>query len=167
MPVEKRYVARSTFWFGENAEAQTVPVAVLYHVGAKTLSAALPAGIVRVYTDGGALFGGEDHIGHTPAKTDFEIETSEAFDLTARRRQTGYTQVGPRETESAWEVTVVSRKADAVTVLVRDAFPGDWSLVSSSVEAQRKSARLVEFALPVPAGGEAVLTYRVRVRTGR
>jgi hypothetical protein len=165
--VEKRYVARGSYWFGENPESQTVPVAVFYRVGAKKLAAALPAGVVRVYTDGGALFGGEDRIGHTPEKTDFEIETSEAFDLTARRRQTSFTQVGPRETESAFEVTLVSRKKEAVTVIVRDSFPGESSLVESSVPASRKSARSVEFAVPVPAGAEASLTYRVRVRTGR
>ncbi len=133
---EKRYVVRGSYWFGENAESQTLPVAVFYRVGAKKLAAALPAGVVRVYTEGGALFGGEDRIGHTPEKTDFEIETSEAFDLTARRKQASFTQVGPRETESAFEVTLASRKAEAVTVVVRDSFPGDWSLVQSSVPGQ-------------------------------
>jgi hypothetical protein len=165
--VEKSYVIRGSYWFGENAESQTLPVAVFYRVGTKALATALPAGVVRVYTDGGAVFGGEDRVGHTPERTDWEIETSEAFDLTARRRQTSFTQVGPRETESAWEVTVVSRKKENVTVLVRDSFPGDWTLLESSVSATRKSARAVEFAVPVSAGGEARLTYRVRVRTGR
>ena len=167
VPVEKRYLVRTSYWFGENAESQTVPVAVLYQVGAKKLAAALPAGIVRVYTAGGSLFGGEDRIAHTPEKTDFEIETSEAFDLTARRRQSVFTQVAPREAESAWQVTIASRKKEAVTVIVRDSFPGDWELVESSAPATRKSARSVEFAVPVPPGAEASLTYRVRVRTGR
>ncbi len=167
VPIEKRYVARTSYWFGENAESQTVPVAVIYRGGAKKLAAALPAGIVRVYVDGGSVFGGEDRIGHIPEKTDFDVESSEAFDLTARRRQSSFTQTGPRESESAWEVTVASRKTDAATVVVRDTFPGDWSLVESSVPASQKSARVVEFPVPVPAGGEVRLTYRVRVRTGR
>ncbi len=165
--IEKRYLARTSYWFGENAETQTVPVSVIYRVGAKKLAAALPAGVVRVYTEGGSIFGGEDHIGHTPEKTDFEIETSQAFDLTARRRQTSFTQTSPRETESAWEVTLLSRKKDAVTVIVRDTFPGDWTLEQSSVPASQKSSRIVEFPVPVPAGGEVKLTYRIRVRTGR
>jgi len=167
VPVEKRYLARATYGFGEAQESQNLPVAVIYRVGAKKLAAALPAGVVRVYTEGGALFGGEDRIGHTPEKTDFDVETSEAFDLTARRRQTSFTQTGPRESESAWEVTIVSRKKEAATVAVRESFPGDWTLVQSSVPASQKSARLVEFAVPVPAGEETRLTYRVRVRIGR
>ncbi len=166
VPIDKSYVARGSFWFGEATESQTVPVAVIYKVGAKKLSAALPAGAVRVYTEGGTVFGGESRIAHTPERTDFEIETSEAFDLTARRRQTSFTQVGPRETESAWEVTLSSRKKEAATVLVRDTFPGDWKLLESSVPSTKVSARLVEFPVPVPAGGESKLTYRVRVRVG-
>ena len=165
--VEKRYLARATFWFGESADTQPLPVAVVYRVAAKTLAAALPGGIVRVFTEGGAVFAGEDRLAHTPEKTDFEIETSEAFDLTGRRRQVSFTQSGPRESESSWEATFTSRKKEPATILVRDNFPGDWTLVESSVPGTKPSARSVEFAVLVPAGGEAKLTYRVRVRTGR
>ncbi len=165
--VEKRYVARAGYWFGENAETQTIPVSVVYSVGAKTLEAALPAGVVRVYTDGGTVFGGEDRIGHTPERTDFQIEVSEAFDLGVKRRQTAFTQTGPRESEAAWEVVLTSRKKDTATVLVQESFPGDWTILESSVPAVRKNARLAEFAVAIPAGGEAKLTYRVRVKMGR
>jgi hypothetical protein len=165
--VEKRYLARASFWLGESADSQPLPVAVVYRVAAKTLSAALPAGVLRVYGESGGVFAGEDRLANTPEKTDFEIETSEAFDLTGRRRQTSFTQSGPRESESSWEATFTSRKKEPVTVLVRDTFPGDWTLVESSVPGTKPSARSVEFAVPVPAGGDAKLTYRVRVRTGR
>ena len=167
VPIEKRYVARTSYWVGENVESQTVPVSVVYSVGAKKLEAALPAGVVRVYTDGGTVFGGEDRIGHTPERTDFELEVSEAFDLRAKSRQTAFTQTGPRESEAAWEVVLTSRKKETATVLVQETFPGDWTVLESSVPAARKSARLAEFAVAVPAGGEAKLTYRVRVKMGR
>ncbi len=167
VPVEKHYLLRSTYWLGENPESQPLPVEVLYHVDAKKVEAALPAGTVRVYTGAGSVFTGEDRIAHTPEKTDFEIETSEAFDLTARRRQSSFQQLSPRETESGFEVTITSRKKEEATVIVRENFPGDWTLVQSSVPASQKSARVVEFAVPVPAGGQGQLTYRVRVRTGR
>ena len=36
--------------------------------------------------------------------------------------------------------------------------------VASSVPAKKRDARHAEFAVPVPAGGEAVLTYTVRYR---
>lgn len=160
--VEKRYVARTTYWFGAMEESQRVPVGVQYRVETKPLARALPAGVVRVYAQG--VFTGEDRIDHTPERTDIEIESSEAFDLSARRRQVSFQQPGPRETDSAYEVVITSRKKDPVTVLVREQFPGDWTIVESSVPAKKVSAYTAEFSVPVPADGEAKLTYRVKVR---
>jgi len=48
--------------------------------------------------------------------------------------------------------------------LVREQFPGDWTIVESSIPAKKLSAFVAEFPVPVPAGGEAKLTYRVKVR---
>lgn len=164
--VEKRYVVRSTWWMGQNEESQRLPVAVQYRVVTKELASALPAGVVRVYGEEGALFLGEDTIEHTPEKTDVEVETSEAFDLSARRRQAAFQQISRFETETTVEMTLESRKKEAVTVLVRESFPGDWQVLESSVPARKVSARLAEFAVPVPASGAVKLTYKVRVRTG-
>jgi hypothetical protein len=162
--IEKRYVVRTSYWYGAMEEAQRVPVAVQYRVETKPLARALPAGVVRVYAESGTVFTGEDRIQHTPERTDIEIESSEAFDLTARRRQVSFQQSNPRETESAYEVVITSRKKEPVTVLVREQFPGDWTILESSVPSRKIGAFTAEFPVPVPAGGEAKLTYRVRVR---
>lgn len=162
--VGKRYVARSHYWMGQMEEAQRIPVAVQYRVETKALERALPAGVVRVYAEGGNVFTGEDRIEHTAEKTDVEIETSEAFDVSARRRQVTFQQTSRTESESSYEVAITSRKKESVTVLVRETFPGDWTVVESSVPAKKLSAFVAEFAVPVPAGGEGKLTYKVRVR---
>jgi hypothetical protein len=162
--VEKRYVARSTYWMGAMEEPQRIPVGVQYRLQTKPLARALPAGVVRVYAEAGAVFTGEDRIEHTPERTDVEIETSEAFDLTAKRRQVSFAQASRAESESAYEVVITSRKKEAATVLVRDQFPGDWTIVESSVPAKKLGAFLAEFAVAVPAGGEAKLTYQVKVK---
>ncbi len=162
--VEKRYVARSTYWMGANEEPQRIPVAVQYRLETKPLSRALPAGVVRVYVEDGSVFTGEDRIEHTPERTDVEIETSEAFDLTAGRWQVAFQQTSRTESESSYEVVITSRKKGPVTVLVREQFPGDWTVVESSVPPKRLGALTAEFPVSVPAGGEAKLTYRVRVR---
>jgi hypothetical protein len=161
--VDKRYVVRTSYWYGAMEEPQRVPVAVQYRVETKPLARALPAGVVRVYAEGGTVFTGEDRIPHTPERTDVEIESSEAFDLTARRRQVSFQQSSPKESESAYEVVIASRK-EPVTVLVREQFPGDWTIVESSVPSRKIGAFTAEFPVSVPAGGEAKLTYRVRVR---
>ncbi len=162
--VGKRYVARTQYWMGQMEESQKIPVAVQYRVETKALERALPAGVVRVYAEGGNVFTGEDRIEHTAEKTDIEIETSETFDLSARRRQVSFQQLSRTESEASYEVIITSRKKEAVTVLVRESFPGDWTIVESSVPAKKLSAFVAEFAVPVPAGGEGKLTYKVRVR---
>ncbi len=163
--VEKRYLVRSTFWMGQMEEAQRLPVAVQYRVETKPLARALPAGVVRAYAEAGTVFTGEDSIPHTAERNDVEIETSEAFDLSARRRQASFQQTSRTESESSYEVTIASRKKEPVTVLVREQFPGDWTVVESSVPPRKLGAFTAEFPVTVPAGGEAKLTYRVRVRT--
>lgn len=163
--VEKRFLVRATYWMGQNEESQRLPVAVQYRIGTKAVEKALPAGTVRVYTDGGSVFSGEDRIEHTPERTDIEIETSEAFDLTARRRQTSYQQISRFESESSYEMTLASRKKESVTVVVRENFPGDWTVLESTVPAKKVNASTADFAVAVPPGGEVKLTYRVRVRT--
>jgi hypothetical protein len=162
--VEKRYVARSTYWMGAMEEPQRIPVGVQYRLQTKPLARALPAGVVRVYAEAGAVFTGEDRIEHTPERTDVEIETSEAFDLTAKRRQVSFAQISRTESDSVYEVVITSRKKEAATVLVREQFPGDWTVVESSVPAKKLGAFVAEFAVTVPAGGETKLAYRVKVK---
>jgi hypothetical protein len=161
--VEKRYVLAIAFWPGQGAEDQRVPIGVRYRVAAARLAAALPAGVVRVYA-GGGLFTGEDRIEQTPERTDFEIETSEAFDLVGRRRSVRQQQLSPGVSEAEEEVVIRSRKKESVTVVVRASFPGDWEILESSVASRRTSASTAEFSVAVPAGAEATLKWRVRYR---
>ncbi|HJR17616.1 MAG TPA: hypothetical protein VJ808_12240, partial [Gemmatimonadales bacterium] len=51
----------------------------------------------------------------------------------------------------------------AVTVLVQEERAGEWSVVSSSVPAEKVSSTITRFRVRVPATGEATLTYRIRV----
>ena len=50
-----------------------------------------------------------------------------------------------------------------VTVAVRDQVSGDWQIVESDPAARKEDAQTLAFDVPVPAGGEAVLRYRVRI----
>jgi hypothetical protein len=75
-----------------------------------------------------------------------------------------FTQTNRTDSESSYEVALTNRKREAVTVLVREQFPGDWTVLESSVPARKLGAFSAEFPVSVPAGGEAKLTYKVRVR---
>jgi len=51
-----------------------------------------------------------------------------------------------------------------ISVEVNEPIGGDWTMLRSSHKWTKTAAFAAAFDVPVEAGGEAVLTYRVRVR---
>lgn len=131
------------------------------------LGVPLPKGIVRVYkTDpsGAQQFIGEDQIDHTPRGEQMRIKTGEAFDIVGDRRQMEYTVISNCVSESSWEITLRNHKEQAVQVEVVEPVGGDWQILSSSHAATKIDAHTFTFTVPVEAGGETKVGYRVRVR---
>lgn len=127
----------------------------------------LPAGIMRVYqqdSDGMLQFSGEDRVNHTPKDEDVRLRLGNAFDIVGERVQTDFNRLANNVHESAYTVTIRNHKEADVTVDVVESVPGDWEMVSSSHDHKKKDARTAVFSLPVPADGETVLEYRVRVQ---
>jgi hypothetical protein len=127
----------------------------------------LPAGTVRVLSPDSAgrlQLLGEVQIPHTPAGRELHLATGTAFDVTAERTQLTFEPRGPRESASSYRVVIRNAKSEAVTVQVLDEFPGEWEVLSSTVASERLSASSVRFPVPVAAGSEATLEYRVRVK---
>ncbi|HXV40327.1 MAG TPA: hypothetical protein VD701_05125 [Steroidobacteraceae bacterium] len=129
----------------------------------------LPAGRTRVSqqdkADGSLEFIGEDKIDHTPRDEDVRVKLGTAFDVVGERRQTDFSVNSKgRLMEEAFEVKVRNHKEQAVEVIVREYFYrwSKWTLLEQSQPSVKKDARTVEFPVKVPAGGEAVVTYRVR-----
>jgi hypothetical protein len=60
-------------------------------------------------------------------------------------------------------VTITSAKDTAVTVEVMEERFGEWTVLSSTVPAEKLSSTRTRFRVRVPAMGEATVTYRVRV----
>lgn len=172
--VEERYEVRSAaYWFRQPMRDRDtrVPVAVTLAVAntePNHLGRDLPAGTVRVYqadAAGGRQLVGEDHLRQTSKDETVEVTLGNAADLIATRTQTDFKKIDvePFDSESAYEVTLRNEKPAAVTVAVRDQIDGDWQVMESSVPGRKADARTLAFDLPVPAGGQAVLRYRVRV----
>jgi hypothetical protein len=127
----------------------------------------LPAGIVRVYTqdeDGAAEFVGEDWIGHTPEEESVRLAVGNAFDVVAEIKPTDYRRVSDAVTETAYEIAVRNRKAEAIAIGVTEHPVGDWEILRPSHAYETKDAATVEFPLDVPAGAEVKVTYTVRTR---
>ena len=169
--VTRRYVVESPqWWYMQRIGMQKQDVRVDVEIANRAenhLGIALPAGVVRLYQkdrSGRAQFVGEDHIEHTPKNETVKVTMGNAFDIVALRRQTDYRKVADNLYEDAFEVTLRNHKDAPVTVEVRDQLGGDWEMLANSHPFEKLSASGVAFAVPVPADGQAVLTYRVRVR---
>ncbi len=133
----------------------------------------LPGGVARLFLPDSSSrpqLVGEAALDHTPAGKDLRLVAGNAFDLTARRVQTSYvtrrdsSKAGWRTLATAdYRVTLRNAGDSAATVDVEEERGGEWSIVSSSVPAEKLSSARTRFRVRVPARGESVLTYRVRV----
>ena len=170
--VVRRYIVESPqWWYVQRIGKQKQDVRVEVELANRAdnhLGMALPGGIVRLYQRdrrGTAQFVGEDRIEHTPKDELVKVTMGNAFDVVAERRQTDYRKLADNLFEDAFEVTLRNHKDTAITIEVREQLGGDWEMISNSHPFEKSSAFTVTFAVPVPAHGEAKLTYRVRVRT--
>ncbi|MGE5091471.1 MAG: DUF4139 domain-containing protein [Bacillota bacterium] len=134
----------------------------------------LPGGVARLFqadSAGRLQLIGEAGTGHTPAGEDLRLIAGNAFDLTAKRVQTSYTTRRDSVVAGVWRTTAtadyrvtISNATDSTaTVDVLEERRGEWTVVSSSVKPEKVSSSVTRFRITVPARGDAVLTYRVRV----
>ena len=127
----------------------------------------MPAGVVRVYqadSTGGVQFVGEDRIDHTPKDETLTLQIGSAFDVVCERKQIDFRRLGNDIWEAEFEIALRNHKAVPVTVKVNEPIGGDWTMLSSSHTWTKTAAFAASFDVPVAAGGESVLRYRVRVR---
>jgi hypothetical protein len=132
----------------------------------------LPKGVVRVYqrdSGGRAQFVGEDSIDHTPVNEKVRLKLGDAFDVTARRRQTDFKSLGKQGQyqnvyETAFQLDLQNAKKEPVTVTVLEPLVGDWEIFQNSQPFTKETSTLAKFLVPVQAEGKATLTYRARVR---
>ena len=178
---EKNYVMHGVmpYWgiLPQQGEEEQIPVEVVYTLKRPRKTAfgdrPLPGGVARMFerdSAGRLQLVGEAGSDHTAAGEDLKLSAGTAFDLTARRVQTSYvtqreeSKPSPRTVALAdYRVTIANATESAVTVDVMEERAGEWSVVSSSVPAEKLSSTRSRFRVQVPARGSAVVTYRLRV----
>jgi len=167
-------------WMGQNPEPNRVPVQVWYTIkrAAKTPfgDRPLPGGTVQLYqadSSGRVQLIGEASNDHTAPGRDLRVQSGDAFDITAERVQTDWNQEqlppvrrgmpNRQRLTAAYRVTIANAKSEAVTVDVREAHFGSWTITESSVPPEKVSSTESRFRVQVPASGEATLTYTVQI----
>jgi len=173
VPTERVYLLAGAPWYytQQYGGEQGLKVGVYQEFDndrASRLGVPLPAGTVRLYKadrDGTLQLVGEDRIDHTPRDERVRVKVGEAFDLVADRRQTDFRVIASGHVyEEAFEVVIRNHKEQDVTVRVVEPLPGDWEMLSHSHGYEKVDAFTVRFDVPVEAGGETTLRYRMRVR---
>ncbi len=127
----------------------------------------LPKGIVRAYqesSDGSNLFIGEDSIDHTPKNEKVSLKMGEAFDITIERKQLSFERLGKRSVENEWEIRIRNAKEKPDKVTLEEFVPGEWKLESNKAGFKKISANWMKTEVTIPANGEKVVTYRVRIK---
>ena len=178
VPVRKEYLLRGdpSYYqsrYDDGGEAVKVGVFVEFDNRSEAhMGMPLPKGAVRVYkrdSQDRPQFVGEDSIDHTPRNETVRLKLGDAFDVTARRKQTDFKSLGAQGQyhsvcESAFQIELKNAKPEAVTVAVQEPLRGDWELTQNSHPFSKTSAGTARFLVTVPAQGTATLTYRVKVR---
>src|SRR5207247_8449034 len=140
-------------WIGRiPGQTNYVPVQVWYTLtrgrGTPFGHRRLPGGTVQIYepdSSGRVQLIGEAAVDHTAPGRALRVQPGDAFDVTAERLQTDYTQetIPPprrgvparQRVTAAYKVTVANAKAEAVTVDVRESRFGVFRSVDCSVPA--------------------------------
>lgn len=129
---------------------------------------ALPAGTLRAWIndrDGAPALLGQGGVADTPEGQRVSVQLGESFDLRASRERTAFhVDANAHTMTESYKVTLTNGGDMARTVTVRQ-HPDrwrEWTLSSSSIEPSKRTPQLLEFQVPVPADGDATLTYAVK-----
>ena len=182
-PVAKSYEVRSSipYWgyWGQTGDEGETPVTVYYTLARARRTpfgdAPLPQGAVRIFqpdSAGRLQLIGEAGVGHTAPGEELRINAGSAFDLVAKRIQTDWVQGtepmpgATRRTRtfvnSAYADTLRNQGDADALIDVQVERGGEWRILESSQPAERLSSARARFRVKVPAGGQAVLTYRIK-----
>ena len=153
--------------FQSSDEPEAAQVRVRFsNSNAGGLGAQLPAGVVRVYardSKGQPQFIGEDHVGHTSAGSDIALRIGDAFDVTVTPTLVQTTKVNKRSTDYQMSYLLRNARDAGVTLTLRQI--GLWrvnEVRTESMKGRRTDADSFAWDVPVPANGEATLTFTLR-----
>lgn len=128
---------------------------------------ALPAGTLRVWThaDGVPAMLGEGSVPDTPKGQRAAVQLGQSFDLRASRERTAFQVDAKAHTMTeAYRISLTNGGDTARNVTVRE-HPNrwrEWKVTASSARPVKQTPQLLEFRVPVPANGNATLTYTVQ-----
>lgn len=158
--------ARKTYEYpAYGFEGSDTPIHAAVALKFSNADTALPSGIVRVYMrdEGGEpKFVGEDEIDHTPAGSELTVKIGDAFDVTVQPTVVTSAKISKLRTLYSMSYAFHNAKAEPVTVDLRQNGLGrDGEVKLESIPSRRIDADTLGWSVPVPANGDATLTFSV------
>ncbi|MFH1155496.1 MAG: DUF4139 domain-containing protein [Pseudomonadota bacterium] len=178
VPCKKQYLLQGEpFYFSQPLGTDTTKLKTgvfmeMDNTKANNLGMPLPKGVIRVYKEdsrGKLQFAGEDRVDHTPENVTVRLKLGNAFDVTAEKKQTDFRKLSPGASfgfrlQSSFEISIKNSKTIPVTVTVEEPVPGEWRITQETHPHTKSSSSRAVWQIPVPAKGDAVLTYTVQTR---
>lgn len=159
----------SLYWGNNDGEFERVRPSLVYKLVNNTesnLGDPLPAGMVRFYekdSSGNLQFTGAAELNQLAKGETAELAVGEAFDLYAKGKVVNMQKLSDKMVESEVEITFHNAKNTEQTIEFEQSFPGSVEVVSESLESTKDKARRLKWEVSVPADGDTVLTFKVRV----
>ena len=133
---------------------------------ASNLGEPLPQGVVRFFESdksGQLQFLGESNLNQLAVGDNAELRIGKSFDLTVKGKVTNVKNIAKNITEAEVEVKFNNSKDKVETVLFEQSFNNNWDILSENIKHERKSASSAEWSVEIPANGQSVLTFKVRL----
>ena len=86
------------------------------------------------------------------------------FDVVGERTQMDFAVIATNVHEAEFEIKIRNHKETDIVVDIIEPMTSDWEILKKSHDFVKKDAQTAVFSVPVPKDGEAVVTYRVRVK---
>lgn len=156
------------FYTTGDLSSQPEPDHVAVALAFNNTSRALPAGTIRVYTrdeQGAPKFTGEETIDHTPANSSLMITLGEAFDVTLQSTLVQAEKLSRGRTRYNMRYEFHNARSSPVTVTLHQTglYGRDSEVEDESVKGTRLDAHTQSWDVPVPANGQAVLTFTATI----
>lgn len=163
----KRAPARSTYeyvnrWLGSRSNFVSASSVLKFSTSRSGgLGDQLPAGTMRVYMRdkrGDPQFIGESRIDATPMGSAMSIRTGDAFDVKVKTLVTERKRINSRRWQTSMSYEITNARSQPITLdLAQSGLWGDVRVKSESLPSTRISADKLEWKVPVPANGRAVV----------
>jgi hypothetical protein len=131
----------------------------------KGLGMPLPAGRVRIFKadeDESLILLGEDNIKHTPKNENVELNVGNAFDLKGKLTELNRQMITSKIEEKEFSIELTNRKDEKVSIDVEKQFHGNWEIITTNFEYEKKDANTIKFTASIPVDSKESYKFTVR-----